>query len=171
MSVDVSLSHWSGEGVSETEAPIVNAAIGLSERVQLAASIPHVVGSDTSGVAGGLGTSYFGAKIAAYENRSAGLKLAVSPTLELLGTGVLPSLAPDETRSQVGVPVSVEVDRAGRRFYATSGWFSRGVWFAGGGAGFQTTRRSSASVSFSRSWTTADPVGGTPRDRCELSAG
>src|SRR5262249_37735033 len=95
----------------------------------------------------------------------------ISPTLELLGTGVLPSLGPDETRTQVGVPVSVELDRAGRRFYAASGWFSRGVWFAGGGAAFQAARRTGASVSFSRSWTTADPLTGFSRDRTEVNGG
>ena len=99
------------------------------------------------------------------------MKLAAAPTLELLGTGVLPSLGPDETRAQVGLPVSVEVDRGARRFYAASGWFSRGVWFAGGGAGFQATRRTGASASFSRSWTSVDPVTGATRDRTELSGG
>jgi hypothetical protein len=171
MSVDISMTRWAGDGVAEFDAPIVNAAFGLTSRVQLAASVPHVIGSDATGVAGGLGTSYFSAKIAAYENRRAGVKLAAAPTLELLGSGVLPSLGPNETRAQIGLPVSVEVDRGPRRFYAASGWFSRGVWFAGGGAGFQATRRTGASASFSRSWTTADPLTGATRDRMELSGG
>src|SRR6185436_10647728 len=90
----------------------------------------------------------------------------------LLGSGALAALGPGDTRAQIGLPASVEIDRAGRRFYAASGWFSRGVWFAGGGAAIQASRRVAASASFSRSWTTtADPVSGLTRDRTELSGG
>ena len=108
----------------------------------------------------------------AYVNQRTGLKVAVAPTLELLGTGVLPSLGPTETRAQFGLPVSVELDREGRRFYASSGWFSRGVWFAGGGVGTQLTRRTGVSALFSHSWTTAaDPLVTPVRDRTEVSGG
>ena len=64
-SVDISMTRWAGDSVAEFDAQYVNAAFGLTSRVQLAASVPHVIGSDATGVAGGLGTSYFSAKIAA----------------------------------------------------------------------------------------------------------
>jgi hypothetical protein len=111
-------------------------------------------------------------KYAAYRN-DRGLKIAVAPTLELLGSGVLASLGPGESRAQVGVPVSIELDQAGRRLYASSGWFSRGVWFVGGGFGSQLSRRVGVSGSFSRSWTSSagDAPPDISRDRAEVTAG
>jgi hypothetical protein len=172
MSIDLSMTRWQGNGIGETDIPVVNIGVGVSNRLQLAASVPRVVGNDTSGVVGGLGTTYFSAKYAAYANDRLGLKVAVAPTLEVLGTGVLQSLGPGETRAQFGLPVSIEVDRNGRRFYASSGWFSRGAWFAGAGAGMQVMPRVGVSASFSHAWTTASTtLSGPSRDRTELSGG
>ena len=172
VSIDISASHWSGADAGETSFPVINFAVGLTERLQLAASVPRIVGDEATGVVGGLGTTYVSVKYSAYVNQRTGLKVAVAPTLELLGTGVLPSLGPTETRAQLGLPVSVELDREGKRFYASSGWFSRGVWFYGAGVGTQLTRRTGVSASFSRSWTTvADPAVTPARDRIEISGG
>jgi hypothetical protein len=74
--------------------------------LQFAASVPRVVADETAGVVGGLGTTYVSGKYAAYINNRTGIKVAVAPTLELLGTGVLPSLGPDATRAQFGIPSS-----------------------------------------------------------------
>jgi len=166
ISIDISASHWSGADSGETSFPVTTCAVGLTDRLQFAVSVPLVVGDQATGVVGGLGTTYASVKYSAYVNQRTGLKIAVAPTLELLGTGVLPSLGPTETRAQFGLPVSVELDREGKRFYASSGWFSRGVWFAGGGMGTQLTRRTGVSASFSHSWTTAaDPLVTPVRDR------
>jgi hypothetical protein len=171
VSIDIAASHWSGADSGETSVPVTNVAIGLTDRLQLAVSVPRIVGDPATGVVGGLGTTYVSVKYSAYVNGRTGLKVAVAPTLELLGTGVLPSLGPGETRAQLGLPVSVELDRAGRRFYASSGWFSRGVWFVGGGVGTQVTRRTGVSASFSHSWTAGDPAVTPARDRSEVSGG
>jgi hypothetical protein len=172
MSIDLSMSHWQGDAVGETTMPVVNFAIGLTDRLQFAVSVPHVVADDTAGVAGGLGTTFVSGKYAAYVS-DRGVKVAVAPTLEVLGTGVLSSLGPNETRAQIGFPVSVEIDGDRRRAYFSSGWFSRGVWFAGAGVGFQVRRRIGLSGSFSRSWTSApaDPAIATSRDRAEFNGG
>jgi hypothetical protein len=172
MAIDVSMSHWSGDGIGETTMPVVNFAVGLAERFQFAVSVPRIVGDETSGIAGGLGTTFVSGKYAAYMN-DRGVKIAVAPTLELLGTNVLPSLGPGETRAQFGVPVSLEIDGGGRRMYFSSGWFSRGVWFAGAGVGVQVRPRIGVSGSFSRSWTNepVDGVIGLSRDRAEFSGG
>jgi len=171
IAIDVSASHWAGSESGETSFPVVNFSVGLTDRLQLAASVTRVVADETAGVVGGLGTTYVSGKYAAYMNNDAGIKVAVAPTLELLGTGVLSSLGPDETRAQFGIPVSLEVDRDGKRFYGSTGWFSRGVWFAGAGMGMRLTRRTGLSASFSHSWTSVDPTIATPRDRTEVSGG
>jgi hypothetical protein len=69
------------------------------------------------------------------------------------------------------LPVSVELDRGAARVYAGSGYFSRGVWYAGAGAGVQAAPSVALAASFTRSWTSAAtpdvPIG--LRDRNEIS--
>ena len=52
------------ERLGDDPVPVLDLAIGLTPRVQFGANIPHVLGSEADGGAvGGLGTSYFSAKI------------------------------------------------------------------------------------------------------------
>ena len=173
VSVGVSAMRWSGSGLSEVNAPIVDAALGLTRRVQLSASVPHVVGSaDPTGPAGGIGTSYFSAKVGVLDRGSV-LKVAVSPTVEVLGPGVVDSLTSGQHRVQMGFPASAEIDRGPARVYAGAGYFTRGAWFTGIGGSYALNVRLSAFGSFSRAWRRAD-VAGVPigdRDRNELSGG
>src|SRR5205807_1377612 len=80
---------------------------------------------------GGLGTTYFTAKIGVAENRTHTAKLAVLPTIEVLSPGVVQGLAPGEHRVQLGLPVSGELDRGPLRLYGAAGYFTRGAWFTG----------------------------------------
>jgi len=60
-------------------------AVGVAPRFQIGVSVPHVVGSaDGAGPAGGVGTSYLSSKIALLSG-SSGVKVAVSPMIEILG--------------------------------------------------------------------------------------
>ena len=173
VSVGVSAMHWSGSGLSEVNAPIVDAALGLTRRVQLSASVPHVVGSaDPAGAAGGIGTSYFSSKIGVLDRHS-GFKMAVSPTIEVLGPGVVDSLTSGQHRVQLGFPASAEIDRGPARVYAGAGYFTRGAWFTGIGGSYAVNARVSAFSSLTRAWRRAD-VPGVPigdRDRNEVSGG
>jgi len=174
MSFAVTMMHWQGSGIGETDAPIVDIAAGLTRRLQLSASIPHVVGSsDPSGAAGGLGTTFLSVKYAAWNDEQLGVKVAVAPTVEILGQAVTESLGPDVNRTQWGLPVSFELDQGAGRLYASGGYFSRGIWFAGVGAGFQATQRVGLSISFSRAWAKPDQAvaAGTARNRNEISSG
>lgn len=170
LAMSVSALHWQGADVSEVDAPIVGLSAGLTSRLQLGASIPHIIGNDVTGVIGGLGTTYVSAKVGVLTGGTSGVKLAVAPTIEILGDGVLQGLAPGESRTQFGLPVSIEVDRGPVRVFGSTGFFSRGVWFAGGGVAAQATRRVAISAAFSRAWTT-DPVGAIVGDRREVSGG
>jgi len=165
----VSAMRWAGTGISEVDFPIVDATFGLTKRVQFSATVPRVVGGeDGTGIVGGLGTSYFSAKVALLADSN--VKLAVAPLLEILGTGAVQSLPAGESRYQVGVPVSLEVGGGAIRMFAATGFFTRGAWFAGGGTGFQLTPDMGASISFTRSWATTD-VDGLRRNRSEVSGG
>jgi hypothetical protein len=173
VSVGISAMHWTGSGLGEVNAPIVDAALGLTRRVQLSASVPHVVGSaDPTGPAGGIGTSYFTTKIGLLDAAS-GFKIAASPTLEVLGPGVVDALAPGQHRVQMGFPLSAEFGRGPARVYGGAGYFTRGAWFTGVGGSYAVNQRVSAFSSFSRAWRRADvpdvPIG--DRDRNEISGG
>ena len=172
VAIAVSMLRWSGSGLSEVNVPVVDIALGLTRRVQFSASVPRVVGSaDPDGAAGGLGTSYFSAKIGVFNSKKRSAKLAVSPTLEVLSPGVIGALAPGEHRVQVGFPVSAEIDRGPVRLYGATGYFTRGAWFTGGGAGIVVNAKTAVSGGFSRSWRRAAtpdvPLG--ERDRNEVS--
>jgi hypothetical protein len=171
MSLTVSAVRWSGTDLAETDFPVVNAAIGLAPRFQIGVSVPHVVGSaDGTGPAGGVGTSYLSSKIALLTGASSGVKVAVSPMIEILGEGAVQAIPAGESRIQVGLPISVEISQGTARVFASTGVFSRGAWFAGGGVGVQATSRVGASVSLTRAWGGAD-ASGVARDRRELSGG
>jgi hypothetical protein len=169
-SLTVSAVKWSGTDLSETDFPVVSAAVSLTPRVQLGVSIPRVFGSDDgTGPVGGIGTSYVSGKIAVLGAGSA-MKLAVMPMIEILGEGAVQALPPGGSRVQVGLPVSFEVTQGAARVFASTGFFSRGAWFAGAGIGTQATPRVGVLASFTRSWGGTD-ASGLVRDRRELSGG
>jgi hypothetical protein len=172
VSVAMSVVRWQGSGLSEVDVPVIDASIGLTPRVHLTATVPRVVGSvDPLGPAGGVGTSYFSAKIAALNDAKRSLKLSVAPTLEVLGHGVLQSMAEGERRVHFGLPVSVELDRGRARLYAGGGYFTRGVWFTGAGAGTRLNNKVFVSGGFSRSWRVSNvpDIPLSDRDRKEIT--
>jgi len=167
MSLTISAMRWSGTDLSEVDFPIVEASYGVTRRVQIGASVPRIVGS-VDGPVGGIGTSYISGKVSIFDDTD--VKVAVSPIVEILGAGAVEALPPGESRYQVGLPVSLEVSQGPARMFAATGIFSRGAWFAGGGAGFQASPRVGVSLSFTRSWAPTD-LAGVNRDRRELSGG
>jgi hypothetical protein len=170
MSVTTSIMRWSGTDLNEVNFPIIEASVGLTPRFQIGASVPHIVGSaDGTGPVGGVGTSYFSGKIALLTGGS-GVKLAVSPVLEVLGKGAVQALPPGQGRTQFGLPVSVELAPGPAHVFASTGFFSRGVWFAGGGVSVQTSPKVGVSLSFTRSWANNGTTG-VSRDRRDLSGG
>jgi hypothetical protein len=99
-SLTISTMRWAGTDLSEVHFPIVEASFGLTPRFQIGASVPHTVGSaDGTGAAGGFGTSFITSKIAVLTGES-GVKLAVSPMIEVLAPGAAQTLAPTEGRTQ-----------------------------------------------------------------------
>jgi hypothetical protein len=128
----------------------------MTPRFQIGASVPRVVGSDALSQPGGLGTTFFNAKVRVL-NDERSLKVAVAPTLEVLSEAML--FAPiEQSRVHWGLPVSAEFDRGKARVYGSTGYFSPGVWYTGAGAGTQIRSRIGVAVSFSRSWSRSVPV-------------
>jgi hypothetical protein len=171
MALTFSAMRWRGTDLSEVDFPIVDLSVGLTPRVQLGASIPRIVGSaDGTGPVGGIGTSYISGKYVVLTGIPSGVKLAVAPMIQILGSGATQALPPGEGKTQFGLPVSLEITRGPARLFASTGFFSRGAWFAGGGTSAQVSPRLAMSLSFSRAWAN-DGVSGFSRDRRELSGG
>jgi hypothetical protein len=173
VSIAVSIVRWSGSGASEVDAPVIDLSIGVSRRVHLTATIPRVVGGDEPfGAAGGAGTSYVGAKVALLDPTKHRIKFTVSPMIEVLGRGVVETADTGQRRLHMGVPASAEIDSGPARFYAGAGFFSRGIWFMGGGVGFLAASKIYVSMGYNTSWRTADaadvPISG--RSRNEVTA-
>jgi hypothetical protein len=170
MVLTVGAMHWSGVDLSELDVPVIDASVGVAKRFQIGANVSRVVGSaDGSGAVGGFGTSYVTGKVAVLTGAS-GVKLAVSPTIEILGDGAMQAVPSGQSRTQFGLPVSVELTQGLARLFASTGFFTRGGWFAGGGGAFQATPKVGLSVSFTRSWASDDTTG-TTIDRRQLSGG
>jgi len=166
-----SAMRWSGVDLSEVDIPIVDVSVGLTPRVQFGASIPRIVGgADGAGPVGGIGTSYFSGKYVVLTGTSSGVKLAVAPLIQVLGAGATQALPPGEGKTQFGLPVSLEITRGPARIFASTGFFSKGALFVGGGTSAQISPKAAMSLSFSRAWAN-DGVTGFSRDRRELSGG
>lgn len=165
----ISMMGWYGSDLSQSYAPVVGLSAGVTPRLQVGASLPHVVANDTNGVAGGMGTAFLSAKLALVGGDQAPVKIAAAPTIEILGPSAQQSFAPGTGRAQFGVPVSVEVDHDALRTFVSGGGFTPGVWFIGGGLGAQVTKSVglATQVSQSRTSKTAD---GSITVRHELSA-
>jgi hypothetical protein len=167
----VSAMKWSGTDLSEVDLPIVEGAFGITPRLQIGATVPHVVGNDVTnaGPEGGLGTSYFSTKIA-LPTGDRGLKVAVAPMLQVLGESATQTLAPDQSRSKFGLPINAEVSHGAARVFGSAGFFSGGTWFWGAGIGMQVAPRLGISTAITRAWA-ANEVVGLVADRRELSGG
>lgn len=172
MVLAVSVMRWNGAGIGETQVPIVDVAVGLTPRMQLSASVPHIVDATaTGGSRGGLGTTYVSGKVGVVQDAKRGLRVAVLPTLEIFSTSVLQPGDPTASRVRWGVPVSLEFARGTRRAYGSSGYFSPGVWFAGVGVGAQAAPKIAVSASLSRAWASAGDTGSPMNMRNEVSGG
>jgi hypothetical protein len=170
MSMSISAMRWHNGDSSEADVPIVDAAFGLSRRVQFSASVPRVVGG--ADAAGGMGTSFFSAKIALVDDPRRSFKVAAAPTLQIVSEGVAATLPAGATRGRWGMPASAEVAVGPARLYGGGGYFSPGLWFAGGAAAARASDKVVVSVGFSRAWRHDDLAAPpTLRARNELSGG
>jgi hypothetical protein len=101
------------------------------------------------------------------------IKFAVSPQLELLGHGVVEASEEGQRRVHLGVPASAEIDSGPARLYTGIGFFSRGIWFTGAGAGLRAADKLFLSIGYNHSWRTSDgldvPI--SDRARSEVTGG
>jgi hypothetical protein len=169
--IGISTVRWQNAGASQISFPVVDAAIGMTPRFQIGASVPRIVSSEALNQPGGLGTTFFNAKVGILNDSERSLKVAAAPTLDVLSEAAMQFAPIEQSRVHWGLPVSAEFDR-GNSAYAARLAISPGVG-TGAGAGTEIGTRVGVAVSFSRSWSRSaldDPTLAAP-SRHDLSTG
>jgi hypothetical protein len=125
----VSFGHYTLSGSNQTDFPVVDAGLGLADRVQFGLTVPYyrvqVPGSPTFG---GVGDVYVNAKVSLIDPAASSRRfgLALTPVIEVL------EQSSGSNRVSWGLPFDLEYRLNGYRVYGSTGFFSRGAFFGGG---------------------------------------
>jgi hypothetical protein len=167
----IGVGYWRMSGGSQTNVPMIDLGYGLTNRMQVSASVPFYRTTYEGTTSRGLDDMYLSAKFTAIDpsQNDAQFGIAVSPVLEVLSSG-----APDG-RLHFAVPVSFELRRQPYRVYGSAGYFSRGSLFTGAAfewampSGFMLTSALTQSYSIND-----DPLSdqlGIGKQRMDVTAG
>ena len=132
----VGVGYWRLADGSQVNAPMVGMGWGVSDRLQMSASVPFYHNSYAGANSSGLDDVYLGAKYTIIDPTLtlSEFGLAVNPVVEVLSAG-----NPDG-RVHFALPVNVELRRQPFRMYGSAGYFTRGSVFAGGALEWTGTR-------------------------------
>jgi hypothetical protein len=125
----IGTTYWRGSNVTQINAPILGATYGISKRAHFSASIPFYRINYDGYSGGGLENVYISGKFALTtpDASAGGLGVAVGGVAEILSAGF-----GDGSRTHWALPVSVEFRAHAIRLYGSTGYFSRGAFFAAG---------------------------------------
>jgi hypothetical protein len=134
--VSLGVGYWQMAGGSQINAPMLGMGWGVTDRLQVSASVPFYHTSYAGATAAGLDDVYLGAKFTLIDPTLtlSEFGLAVNPVVEVLSAG-----HPDG-RVHFALPVNVELRRAPFRVYGSAGYFTRGSVFTGGALEWTGTR-------------------------------
>jgi len=120
--------------MSQVNLPMLGAGVGVTDRLQVSASVPFYNVRYDGGSARGLDDVYLGAKYTLIDPTLtiSEFGLAVSPVVEVLSAG-----APGG-RVHFAIPVSMELRRPPFRIYGSAAYFTRGSVFTGGAVEWMT---------------------------------
>lgn len=130
---------WRSPSGSQRFFPVANLSVGVTNRVQIQATVPYLYGGASSlySTSAGFGDVYAGAKIV-LTDPSASFGVAVMPTAEILSSQYVTD---GTSRVKWVLPVGAELRRGPVRVYGTAGYFTRGAVFAGAGVDGQLNDR------------------------------
>jgi len=130
------VGYWRLADSSQINAPMLGMGWGVSDRMQVSASVPFYHTSYAGTTSSGMDDLYFGAKYTLIDPTLtlSEFGLALNPVVEVLSAG-----NPDG-RVHFALPVNVELRRQPFRMYASAGYFTRGSVFAGGALEWTGTR-------------------------------
>jgi hypothetical protein len=168
----LSVSKWNMPIATGADAPVVDLSVGFSPHVQVSLTLPYFRVTDRAGNSvRGLGDLYLATKVVLRDAATHSVGLSVGPTLEYLsdtsttGTGL--------QRMNWILPLNLERRLGVGRVYASTGYFSRGVFFASGAFERALTDRMVLSTALTHSYATDDQAVsaeiGLSRRRVDLS--
>ena len=162
----IAIAYWRGLGdasnVSQIDVPVLGLTYGVTNRVQLSATVPFYRVRYQGITARGLDDVYVSGKVAVVDPAATGhFGLAVGSALEILSVG-----NPDQSRVQWAVPVSVEFRGDSVRVYGSTGYFSRGAIFAAGAFEWTAAAGTAITATLAQSMSTvaASPDAALPRN-------
>jgi hypothetical protein len=121
------VGYWRMLGSSQTNMPMLGVGLGVTDRMQVGASVPFYRARYEGGSVSGMDDVYLSAKYTLVDPTLtlSEFGLAISPTMEVLSSG-----NPDG-RIHFAVPISLELRRQPWRVYGSAGLFTRGSFFSG----------------------------------------
>jgi len=130
------VGYWRLAESSQVNAPMLGMGWGVSDRLQVSASVPFYHTTYAGATSSGMDDLYFGAKYTLIDPTLtlSEFGLAVNPIVEVLSAG-----NPDG-RVHFALPVNVELRRQPFRMYGSAGYFTRGSVFGGGALEWTSAR-------------------------------
>jgi len=167
----IGVGHWRMLGSTQTNLPMLGVGVGVTDRMQVGASVPFYRASYEGGSASGMDDVYLSAKYTLVDPTLtlSEFGLAISPTMEVLSAG-----NPDG-RVHFAVPVSVELRRQPFRVYGSAGLFTRGSFFSGAALEWSAPGGMALTGSLTQSYSLKDDAVldsmGIARQRTDVSFG
>lgn len=158
-STGIGLGYWRADGASQIDVPMIDLSYGLTNRVQVSATVPFYRVSYQGATARGLDDVYLSGKVTAIdpEGNTHKVGLAISPVVEVLSAGFA-----DDGRVHWALPVSVELGGDALRVYGSAGYFSRGAVFTGGALEYTTPAGTVLTGALTQSRSLSDGFAGLP---------
>jgi len=167
----IGVGHWRMLGSTQTNLPMLGVGVGVTDRMQVGASVPFYRASYEGGSASGMDDVYLSAKYTLVDPTLtlSEFGLAISPTMEVLSAG-----NPDG-RVHFAVPLSVELRRQPFRVYGSAGLFTRGSFFSGAALEWSAPGGMALTGSLTQSYSLKDDAildsMGIGRQRTDVSVG
>jgi hypothetical protein len=148
----IGVGHWRMLGSTQTNLPMLGVGMGVTDRMQVGASVPFYRASYDGGSASGMDDVYLSGKYTLIDPALtlSEFGLAISPTMELLSAG-----SPDG-RVHFAIPVSMELRRQPFRVYGSAGLFTRGSFFSGAAVEWSSPAGMVLSGAFTQSYSLKD---------------
>ena len=162
--ISMGASYWRGANADQVDAPILGVTYGITNRAQLSATVPFYRATYEGFSGGGLDTIYISGKIAVVDPDAGDGRfgLAIGAGAEILSAG-----SADASRAHWVVPLSLELRSAAFRVYGSTGYFSRGAFFAAGAFEWTVPTGTSVTASLTHSASvhgvTAATIANVPR--------
>ena len=127
----ISMQRWASPALRGFDVPISDVSVGIAPRLHAFASVPFTqYGLAGAPLEGQVGDSYFGAKYVLREPDERRVGFAVTPAVEILSAAA--TVDTGLSRVNLVLPLSAEWRLPATRVYGSTGYFTRGAYFAAG---------------------------------------